>query len=117
VSAPIVVDASAFLAVTFGEPEGRNVEEHLKGRRFIAPTLLLYEIANVTLVKMRRHPDRSDAYREAFDAFLKLAIDFAVVDFSAVFMLAQRRNLTAYDASYVWLACSRGWISSRLTSG
>ncbi len=57
---------------------------------------------------MRRRPEQASAYFEAHEKFTRVAIKFAEVDFVAVVSLAQRRGLTAYDASYVWLALSRG---------
>ncbi len=104
----IVVDASAFIALLFDEPEGADVVGRLVGRSFLAPTLLRYEVANVTLMKMRRHPDQARLLLLAHEKFSLVPIEFAEVDHVAVLALAQRRNLTAYDASYVWLALSRG---------
>ena len=107
-SSSAVVDASAFLAVIFGEPESAGVERRLVRMRYVAPALLLFEVANVTLVKARRHPERRAELFEAYENFTRFEIEFADVDFVAVLSVAQRRNLSAYDASYVWLALSRG---------
>ena len=52
-----VVDASAFAAILFGEPEAEEVVARLQGSRLAAPALLPYEIASVCLKKIRRHPD------------------------------------------------------------
>jgi predicted nucleic acid-binding protein len=56
-----VVDASALGALLFGEPEGLAVAMPLREAGLIAPALLPFEVANVCLKKMRRHPDRRDA--------------------------------------------------------
>jgi len=34
----------------------------------------------------------------------RLSIDFVEMDFTEVVLLAERYGLTAYDASYLWLA-------------
>lgn len=107
-SSSAVVDASAFLAVIFGEPESAGVEQRLARMRCVAPALLLFEVANVTLVKARRHPEQRVELFEAYENFTRLAVEIADVDFVAVLSLAHRRNLSANDASYVWLALSRG---------
>lgn len=55
-------------------------------------------------MKCRRHPDR----REALPAGLKLrsrpGVEEIAVDHDAVVELALEIGLTAYDASYLWLA-------------
>jgi len=61
-----VVDASALAALVFGEPEAGAVAERLTGARLTAPALLGFEIANICVVKMRRHRERSHP-RRLFD--------------------------------------------------
>ena len=51
-----VVDASAFAALLFGEKEAEAVAASLGDARLAAPALLSFELANVCLSKMRRHP-------------------------------------------------------------
>jgi predicted nucleic acid-binding protein len=108
VRSSVVVDASAFVAVIFAEPESAGVERRLARKYYVAPAPLLFEVANVTLVKARRHPQRKVELFEAYENFARLDVEFADVDFVAVVSLAHRRNLSAYDSSYVWLALSRG---------
>jgi predicted nucleic acid-binding protein len=108
VTSAIVVDASAFGAVLFREQAGYEIQERWRGRSLIAPTILRYEIANVTLVKLRRHPDRTREFLLAYENFARSGASIVEVSFSDVIALAQRRRLTAYDASYAWLALSRG---------
>lgn len=91
----IVVDASAPAAVMFAEPEMVLVQQRLQGVEFLAPALLRYEVTNITLTKMRRRPDRIDAYRKTHENFMRLEINLADVDCSAVLALAQKRKLTA----------------------
>jgi predicted nucleic acid-binding protein len=99
-----VVDASALCALLFGEPDGPAVAERLRNGRLIAPALLPFEVASVCLKKMRRHPARRDALMIAFGMLDRMEIDVVEVDHGEALVLAERSGLTAYDASYLWLA-------------
>jgi uncharacterized protein with PIN domain len=61
-----VVDASALAALLFGEPEAEAVAARLDGARLVAPSLLGFELANVCLIKTRRHPEQREALTAAF---------------------------------------------------
>ena len=99
-----VVDASAVGALLFGEPDGQAVAERLRGADLIAPALLLFEVANVCLKKMRRHPERRDALMAAFGLLDRMELRIIEVDQVEILVLAERTGLSAYDASYLWLA-------------
>ena len=99
-----VVDASALCALLFGEPDGLAVAERLRNGRLIAPALLPFEVASVCLKKMRRHPERRDALMIAFGMLDRMEIGVVEVDHGEALVLAERSGLTAYDASYLWLA-------------
>lgn len=103
-----VVDASAVAAVVFGEPDAEAVAQRLEGAGLVAPALLGFELANVCLVKMRRQPERRDALRAAFPLVARLRVETVAVDYPAVVELAEAIGLSAYDASYLWLARSLG---------
>ena len=103
-----VVDASALGALLFGEPEGAAVAGRLREGGLIAPALLPFEVANVCLKKMRRHPDQRDALVVAFEMLDRMEVDVVGVDHGQVLGLAERIGLTAYDASYLWLARRTG---------
>jgi predicted nucleic acid-binding protein len=103
-----VIDASALGALLFGEPEGAAVAGRLRDAGLIAPALLPFEVASVCLKKMRRHPDRRDALVAAFGMLDRMEVDIVEVDHGEVFGLAQRIGLSAYDASYLWLARRTG---------
>ena len=70
----------------------------------VAPTLISFELANVCLVKTRRHPAQRDALRQAFQLRIRLQIEELAVDHDAILALAETLGLTTYDASYLWLA-------------
>lgn len=99
-----VVDASALAALLFGEPDGEVIAERLAGARLVAPNLLAFELANVCLVKCRRHPGRREALLAGLKLRGRLGIEDVAVDHDAVVDLALETGLTAYDASYLWLA-------------
>jgi predicted nucleic acid-binding protein len=103
-----VVDASALGALLFGEPDDAAVAERLDDAALIAPALLHFEVANICLKKMRRHPDRREALLVAFGMIGRMEIGIADVDHGEVLGLAERIGLTAYDASYLWLARRTG---------
>ena len=106
----VVVDASAMAAVVFQEPAFEDVVRELEGATVYAPTLLKFELANVAVIKARRHPTRA---AQIFTA-LALALDdgsdlvWRDVDASDVALLAVATKTTAYDASYLWLAGTLG---------
>lgn len=103
----IVVDASVVGAIMFGEPEAETMRAHLARETLVAPTLLDYELASLTLKKLRRDPSRRLAALAVLDAALKLPIARVAVPGVEACALAARTGLTVYDASYLWLAVSR----------
>src|SRR5689334_3388070 len=102
--AKVVVDASALAALLFGEPEAQIVAERLGESALITPTLFSYELANICWKKVRRHPEQRAELLEAYALRDRLEIEEVEVVISEVLLLADRENLTAYDASYLWLS-------------
>ncbi|MET0216277.1 MAG: type II toxin-antitoxin system VapC family toxin [Vicinamibacterales bacterium] len=106
----IVVDASALAALIFQEPESEAIKDRLAGATVFAPALLRYELTNTALKKVRRQP--LDAVKIL--TALAIALDdrtglvWQDVDARDVALLAQAAELTAYDASYLWLAGALG---------
>ncbi|HTS93868.1 MAG TPA: type II toxin-antitoxin system VapC family toxin [Stellaceae bacterium] len=103
-----VVDASALAALLFAEPEAETIAERLEGARLVAPSLLGFELANVCLTKIRRQPSQREALRTAFRFADRLRVETVAVDHTASLDLAEATGLTAYDASYLWLARALG---------
>jgi predicted nucleic acid-binding protein len=99
-----VVDASAVGALLFGEPESASVAERLSEADLIAPALLPFEVANLCLKKIRRHPDQRDALMTAFGLLERMAIEVVEVEHGETLALAEGTGLTGHDASYLWLA-------------
>jgi predicted nucleic acid-binding protein len=103
----VVVDASALGAIMFDEPEGPTLAAHLEGKTLLAPALLDFEIMNLALTKARRRPDLTERILISLVAALTVPISRVAVSGPDVFALARSTGLTAYDASYLWLARSR----------
>jgi predicted nucleic acid-binding protein len=99
-----VVDASALGALLFGEPDGAVVAGRLRGAGLVAPALLPFEVATICLKKIRRHPDQRDTLMAAFGMLDRMQIRVVEIDHGEALLLAERSGLTAYDASYLWLA-------------
>ncbi len=106
--AKIVVDASALAAVLFGEPEAPKVAEQLGDFALVTPTLFSYEIANICWKKLRRHPEKRAALLEGYSLLGRMEVEEVEVSVPEALLLADRENLTVYDASYLWLSRKLG---------
>ena len=104
VTATKIVDASAIAALLFQEPNGEAIARQLEGFRLVAPSLFSYELANVCWLKCRRFPLDQDMLLAGFAQRGRLDIEECAVDHDGVIRLAAVTGLTAYDASYLWLA-------------
>jgi predicted nucleic acid-binding protein len=102
----VVVDASALGAVMFEEPSGAQVWPRLQGATVCAPTILKFELANIAVTKSRRHPESTVQFFSALALVIDERSDIAWHDVPAVdvALMAMATGLTAYDASYLWLA-------------
>ena len=101
-----VVDASALGAVVFKEAEGAHVLARLRSRVLVAPRLMAYELANVAVLKAKAHPESARLDHEGVDPRLvgRFRAHLERRRVREVADLAVRTGLTAYDASYLWLA-------------
>jgi predicted nucleic acid-binding protein len=102
----IVVDASTMVAILFDEPSSDQIAKRLENAVLAAPTLLPYEVANSCLKKIIRHKEVTGLWLEAFAALQEWEIEYHAVDTEQTVQLAAQFGLTAYDASYLWLAKS-----------
>jgi predicted nucleic acid-binding protein len=66
--------------------------------------MLPFEVASICLEKIRRHSDQRDALMVAFGMLDRMEIGLVEVDRGETLALAERAGLSAYDASYLWLA-------------
>ncbi|MDE0504939.1 MAG: type II toxin-antitoxin system VapC family toxin [Candidatus Poribacteria bacterium] len=99
-----VIDTSALAAVAFAEPDGQRIAVQLEEHDLIAPHLLPFELANVCLTKIRRHPVKRELLLAGYEMISRLPLTFMAVNMTEVVTLAEAKQLTAYDASFLWLA-------------
>jgi predicted nucleic acid-binding protein len=103
-----VVDASAIAALLFDEPGSEAVFHSLLDASLVAPALLQFELANVCLKKLGRRPAEREAITAAFAKRGRLGMEEVQVEHDGVVRLAAVTGLSAYDASYLWLAWRLG---------
>ena len=99
-----VVDASALACFCFDEPEMAAVAQQLVGCTLFAPALLEFELGNICWKRLRQNPAQSDAILAQFAIRREFPIAVRPVVMEEVVALAVQTALTAYDASYLWLA-------------
>lgn len=104
-----VIGASALAAIIFEGAEAEHVLSRVQGYELIAPALLRFELANTCVKKVRREPAAArEMMISQHSHALRLPIQEHGVKMDEVVALAERLNLSAYDASYLWLAQSLG---------
>jgi predicted nucleic acid-binding protein len=102
-----VVDASVISAIVFIEPTVAEAETMVSEAELVAPHLLRFELANIAWKKTKRDPRESSQIAAGLHlALQELEIRYLDVDHEAVLQVALEKNITAYDASYLWLARS-----------
>lgn len=100
-----VVDASALAALLFGESARLWVEAQVKGQILIAPRILPFELGNTCWVKMRRNAELRESLLTIWADWIEdPPVTMVDVDLLGALQLAQRHDVTYYDASYLWLA-------------
>lgn len=98
----MVVDCSALAGVLFQEPWMDQAVQRLSGHRLYAPHVLQAEICSVAVKKARR--GAAEAAAAGLAQWYSVAVELTDFDVEQTFALAQRYQLSAYDASYLWLA-------------
>lgn len=99
---PLVVDCSALAGILFQENWQFEALQQLAGRSLHAPYLLEIEFASVALKKLRQgHRAMATA---ALEKFAEFQVTLHPVHIGEVALLAQRYQLSVYDACYLWLA-------------
>jgi predicted nucleic acid-binding protein len=101
----VVCDASALVAMLLDAgPAGGWAEASLRGADLAAPSLLLFETANI----LRRHElaghVSAGLAAQAHADMLDLAVELWPYELLAARVWELRPNLSAYDAAYVALA-------------
>ena len=99
-----VIDASALAALAFAEPEADAVIDAIDGHRLHAPTLIVFELMNVAWKRSKKQPKATGLFLEALAVLEGLGLRFRGIDQGEVVRLGLATGLTAYDATYLWLA-------------
>ena len=99
-----VVDASALAAIAFAEPGADAVIDEIDGHRLHAPTLVVFELMNVAWNRSRKQPAAASLFLDALEVLEGLGLRFRGINQEEVVRLGLSTGLTAYDASYLWLA-------------
>jgi predicted nucleic acid-binding protein len=97
----LVVDCSCLAGFVFGENWKEQARQQLDGRTLHAPHLLHAEIANVAVKKLRHGETHAS---DGLAAAAAMEIELHPIDAPAVEAIAVHYKLSAYDASYLWLA-------------
>jgi predicted nucleic acid-binding protein len=103
-----VIDASALAALAFAEPDAEAVIDEIDGHRLHAPTLVVFELMNVAWKRSKKQPAAAALFLEALEVLQGLGLRFRGIDQGEVVRLGLATGLTAYDASYLWLARALG---------
>jgi predicted nucleic acid-binding protein len=99
-----IVDASAIAALAFAEPDADLVIDAIDGHRLHAPTLIEFELMNVAWKRAKKQPAATTLFLHALDLLADLRLRFRGIDHDQVVKLGLSTGLTAYDATYLWLA-------------
>lgn len=104
-----VVDASFILSFLLPDEFSTSTEELFdqfeKGEIFfISSQLLPYEIFNSLRSATIRKRITQQTAQQLCDKFIELYIPLIPLEYSEVFSLALKKDITFYDASYVYLA-------------
>jgi len=99
-----VIDASALAAIAFAEPSAEAVIDAIDGHRLHAPTLIAFELMNVAWKRAKKQPQATALFLEALEMLEGLSLQFRGIDQGGVIELGLATGLTAYDATYLWLA-------------
>ena len=99
---PLVLDCSTLAGLIFEEDWQAQALQKIEGFSLKAPYLLDVEITSVALKKHRR--GGPDIALSGLARYTSMDIELFAVNALDVFELAKRYQLSAYDASYLWLA-------------
>jgi predicted nucleic acid-binding protein len=107
-----VVDTSFVLAYLLPD-EGERVVESMFSKFqenkivFISPYLLIFETINGLRLAIMQKRQTAKTAELLVDSFLNMGILFEHINEKEVFRLSLTKGISAYDASYVWLAESK----------
>src|SRR3954466_13116876 len=103
-----VIDASALAGLAFAEPARDAGLQPIDGHRLHAPTLVVFELMDVAWKRAKKQPAATKLFLEALEVLEGLGLRFRGIDQGEVVRLGLATGLTAYDATYLWLARQLG---------
>lgn len=98
----LVVDCSVLAGLLFQEQWIEEARQRIEGRSLKAPWLLDIEFTNVAVKKNRA--GFTELARDGLESYITMDIERFATSPVQVHALALRYQLSAYDASYLWLA-------------
>lgn len=101
---PMVVDCSALAGIIFDEPWQAEAGEKIRGRSMNAPFLLEIELSSVAIKKHKQ--GYGALVDKGLERFKALNVSLHQIELKEVLALALQYKLSAYDASYLWLAAN-----------
>ena len=112
ISGDVVVDASFILAFLFPDERADEVDRIFDlyefGKiNFVSTLLLPFEVLNSLRNSILRKRITKSKAEDLAVEFFKIKIILEEVDFRQVFSLSLARDLSFYDAAYVWFAKSK----------
>ncbi len=105
-----VLDASFLLSVLLPDEQGTRVAKESskllidENNIFFAPRLLEFEVLNSIKSAIISKRIKKNLIGDVLDAFEKTRIKYLDIDKKKVLNLSIKKNLTFYDASYLYLA-------------
>ena len=107
-----VVDASVATRFVLDEELDDEAKSILEGfvegdYNLLAPTLINYEVGNALRTAAARKDISVQESGESYEAFLGFKIDvdnMEIDDYMGALALSSRRNISIYDAAYIWLS-------------
>jgi predicted nucleic acid-binding protein len=104
----VVCDASVLVPLVFREPSSGAARALTRSRRLYAPSLLRYEVAQVTVRRCAFGAGDTRQVLQAFSFSLRLPLRLLTPSWLRVIELARAQGLSACDASYLELARALG---------
>lgn len=101
---PVVVDASALVAVVIRSPAASAVEESLAGRDLVAPDLINEEVLSALRSLRSRGVIADDRAERAVANLVRAPVRRVLTAPLLAGMWALRDRISSYDAAYVVLA-------------
>lgn len=108
-SANIVIDTSAILAVLLDEPEKQAVLEATMGSIVCAPASLRWEVGNAATAGVRRRRLTTERARQLVTDFEQVTIRELAIDLLHAVDLGLELGIYAYDAYILEAARSSGF--------